>query len=472
MEKLIYRDKLIALFKSYTGISVDIIEPVFGFSGSARKYFRLKGGDIKLIGTINNNYEENAAFIYLSKLFKSKNLPVPEIFATDKSQMIYLQQDLGNTSLFDIIIKEDATNHIDLLKKSLEYLLRFQTDIKDKINYNNCYINHPFNRDAALWDLNYFKYLFLRISGITVNEKSLDLDFFKIIDQIYDSDSSYGFMYRDFQSRNIMVENNRLSFIDYQGGMKGHPCYDVASLLYQTRIALNDDLREELAGYYFTKAKKYFNFNKKEYNNKLIGFALLRLLQNLGAYGYRGLFERKPIFIKPIIPAIHNSLSIIDKIPENWRPLYIKDLLLESLDHYDKRSGQEKKGLTVTINSFSYMQGVPTDSSGNGGGFVFDCRALPNPHHNESLRPYNGTEAVIKKWLEVQPAVNTFIELCKNIVMLSIENYIERGFKDLQVNFGCTGGKHRSVFCAEKFASMLKASNKKINVKVEHNNLF
>jgi aminoglycoside/choline kinase family phosphotransferase len=462
-------DTLKQQFLATFSVPAESMVPILSGSASPRRYFRLTGGDYSAVGAIHHDREENDAFVYLSGHFRQHATPVPEVFCYDDSQGCYLMQDLGDLSLFDLLDHHSSPSNEKLLREAIEQLVHIQVVASENLDFDRCYPPTPFNRQAAAWDLQYFKYLFAKLSGVFLDEAALESDFVKLLDALFVNDHE-GFMYRDFQSRNIMMNDGKLWFIDYQGGRKGPLAYDVASLLYQSRIALTQELRDRLADHYCDELERYRQIDREDFRMKVKGFALLRLLQNLGAYGYRGIFERKPAFIKPILPALQNTIALIDHLPPAFRPEYLGSLLNEIIPAF-RREILEVDILTVTVNSFSYMHGLPKDPRGNGGGFVFDCRALPNPHRDPGLRPFTGKDASVQSWLGDQPEVDVFLNQCMTVVLPSVERYIQRGFQNLQVNFGCTGGKHRSVYCAEMFSRRLLNKGLDVVVHIAHQNL-
>jgi aminoglycoside/choline kinase family phosphotransferase len=445
---------------------VDSVVPVFSGSGSGRRYYRLSGDGRTLIGTFAPNPDENAAFFYLTEHFLNHGLLVPSVLAKNDEGSCYLQQDLGDTSLFSLMDQQPESNKESSLQRALEALVLFQVKGAFDLDFRRCYPVPDFDRQAALWDLYYFKYLFLKLSGSELDESRLDLEFDSLLNRLFD-DYTSGFMYRDFQSRNIMVYNNNLWFIDYQGGRRGPLAYDVASLLYQSRLALSRETRTRLLKHYCLVLKEWTGFDEGLLQKQVHEFAALRLLQTLGAYGYRGLFEKKEAFLKPIPAALVNTLAVFEDLADKDDFAYIRSLISSLSVNYHEKNNQIP-GLNITISSFSFMLGLPKDPSGNGGGFVFDCRALPNPHRIPELRPFTGKDPQVEKWLAGQPEVEQFLQHCLELVMQSADNYLSRGFTHLQVNFGCTGGKHRSVFCAEALKTRLLETGKDMNVRIEH----
>jgi aminoglycoside/choline kinase family phosphotransferase len=442
--------------------------PIFSGSASPRQYFRLYAESGTFIGTISNHQKENEAFFYLTDYFRQHGLPVPAILAARPDAGAYIQEDLGDLTL-NALLTEDLNGNIELVERALEWLIRFQVSGTFGLDYGKCYPNPLFDKQTALWDLHYFKYMFLKLAGIDYDDNTIEQEFNHLLDSIFE-DCVTGFMYRDFQSRNIMVRHNMLWFIDYQGGRRGPLPYDAASLLYQSRIDLSDQERERLTALYSSMLQEYFPLQTDVFSLQVKGFAVLRLLQTLGAYGFRGLFEGKEAFRKPIVPAIRNVLHVIGQTTRFLKLEYLTQLLNKASERFPETE-VVTRDFTLTINSFSYMQGVPKDFTGNGGGFVFDCRALPNPHRDETLRPLNGKDQPIREWLGKKEEVARFLEHCEALVLASADLYISRGFTNLQVNFGCTGGKHRSVFCAEVMAKRIQSSGRRLSVKVIHTNI-
>lgn len=454
--------------KSGHGPAITIV-PLTTGSGSGRQYFRIETGKVNLVGTYNANKPENAAFLYLTTHFLEHGLPVPRVLACSDNGLYYLQEDLGDESLYTLMAGGYNAAYLPLLQKSLEWLVQFQVKGATGLDYTRCYPGTPFDREGALRDLLYFKYMFLRLSGLEPDEAVLDKEFDVMLDHLF-GDYVAGFMYRDFQSRNIMVQHGMLWFIDYQGGRLGPLAYDAASLLYQSRLGLPADAREELILHYIEALSEYITLDISAMQQQVKSFAVLRLLQTLGAYGFRGLFERKEAFIKPIPAALENTLDALQSLPSGSLLPHLNELLSEALAKFSTGVPQQE-GLTIAISSFSYMHGLPPDSTGNGGGFIFDCRALPNPHRDPMLRPFTGMDPQVAEWLAKKPEVQEFLSHCEALVMQSADNYLQRGFSHLQVNFGCTGGKHRSVYCAEALRKQLMKSGLKITVKLHHSML-
>lgn len=449
-------------------------------SGSSRRYFRVKTDKRHLIGAYNINIEENDAFFSFSKHFKACGLPVPEILAISPDKNVYIQTDLGDDTLFNHVencLKNDKfdAETIELYKKSLEKLVDFQIVGHKGLDYSKAFPTPAFDEMSIMDDLNYFKYCFLKEQEeISFNETRLDVDFQRLAKYILEAPSEF-FMYRDFQSRNIMIVDNEPYFIDYQGGRKGPLQYDVVSLLYQVKARIPDDLRKELIDYYKQKLSKSCRdaqpciSTTTEFDKYFPAFVLLRLLQVLGAYGFRGLIQKKLHFMQSIPYAIKELL----KVNEQWTmPFELPELqsVIQQLNIVlPKYESIEPERLTITVNSFSYKNGgVPYDKSGNGGGYVFDCRALPNPGRYAEYKKMTGEDADVIEFLEDKPDVHYFLQNVQMLVFQSIDNYLERGFKNLQINFGCTGGQHRSVFFAQTVGNMIHENYPMVRVEINH----
>lgn len=441
-------------------------------SGSNRKYLRVKGKNKNAVAAFNPDKRENEAFIYLTKHFSKTGLNVPAFYSYEKENGIFLLQDLGDETLYDKILNEEKISEevVDLYKKAINHLIKFQIDGTKGLDFSYCYPRSSFDEQSIKWDLNYFKYYFLKLSKVQFDEQKLEDDFSNLTNYLLQAESNY-FLYRDFQSRNIMLCNDELFFIDYQGGRKGALQYDAASLLFQAKVNLPSSLKDELLDYYLERMTEKIKVDKYIFKKFYFEFALLRILQTLGAYGFRGYYERKPHFLSSIPFAVKNVKQLID---ENKLHLQLPELFNAvekiSLNNNFNISNVNSKKLKVTINSFSYKNGFPPDKSGNGGGFVFDCRSLNNPGRYEEYKNLTGKDKSVIEFLETKSRINDFLEDSFTLIKPAIENYVERKFKNLSISFGCTGGQHRSVYCAEKFAEKLK-SNFDIDVHLVHNEL-
>jgi len=462
--------QLKSLFRKHTGEEVAQVMILHTGSGSGRIYYRMRSNAASLIGVAGAHVTENDAFIYLTRHFTGHGLPVPELFGVSDDRRCYLLEDLGDQSLFSLLdgCRDDALRE-ERLAKAIEHLVDFQVKGASGLDFDKCYPPHPFDVQGAMWDLNYFKYMFLKPAGVDVDDYQLEREFEALLDHLFDEVYA-GFMYRDFQSRNIMVRHNRQWYIDYQGGRRGPLFYDVASLLYQSRLSLPQQTRDNMAQHYGQVLNDLFPVSLDQTVQQVHDFALLRLLQNLGAYGFRGLYERKEAFVKPIVPALANTRQVLKGMGERLKLPYLSGVLDDLTQRFQPM--EEAAGtLRVAINSFSYMYGLPADHTGNGGGFVFDCRALPNPHHDPVLRPFTGRDEVIRQWLGAQEEVQQFLAQCEILVLQAVKKYTERGFNHLQVNFGCTGGKHRSVYCAEQLTERLNNHPHSLVTVVHHTRL-
>ncbi len=440
------------LFKKITQCEVEEKELITG-SGSHRKYYRLKNNDISLIGVEGNSLEENKAFIELTQHFTQKQLPVPQLLAVSEDKRCYLLEDLGDLSLFDCIKKgrEKGTfnkKEKEILHKTIAKLPLFQVKGGKDFDFSVCYPQPTFNSRSVHWDLNYFKYYFLKATKIDFQEDKLEDDFERFEKVLLKNDNNY-FLYRDFQSRNVMIKDDEPYFIDYQGGKKGVLHYDVASFLYQAKANFNDKLREELLNTYLSELQKLITIDTEQFKKELNYFVLFRTLQVLGAYGFRGYFEKKAHFIESIPYALNNLRQLLTK--HSFRELNYLPQLLEKMCTATTKT-DKKSNLTVTIYSFSYRKGIPEDHSDNGGGFVFDCRAIHNPGRYEQYKQLTGMDKPVIDFLENDGEITPFLNNVYDLVDNAISRYIERDFSHLMVNFGCTGGQHRSVYSAEKTA--------------------
>lgn len=449
------------LYKSYTGHEPEQVDEMPA-SGSDRRYFRLHG-DPTLIGVCGESEAENKAFLYMARHFRSKGLPVPQVLAQSEDGMCYLQEDLGDTLLFKAIEKGRLTHVFSeeektLLKKTIRLLPDVQFLGADGMDFSVCYPQAEFNRRSILWDLNYFKYCFLKATGMVFQEDQLEDDFEKMADVLLRS-SSATFMYRDFQSRNVMVKDGEPWLIDFQGGRKGPFYYDVASFLWQAKANYPESLRKELLEEYLKGLRKYQPIDEKYFFAQLRHFVLFRTMQVLGAYGFRGYFEKKPHFIQSVPFAIENLRQLL-KQPFTEYP-YLCQVLNELTQL--KQFTETEKHLTVRVMSFAYKKGIPDDPTGNGGGFVFDCRAINNPGKYDRYKPFIGLDEPVIKFLEDDGEILTFLEHVYALVDATVKRYIERKFTNLSICFGCTGGQHRSVYAAQHLAEHL---NKKFGVEV------
>ncbi|MBS1666841.1 MAG: phosphotransferase [Bacteroidetes bacterium] len=459
--------KLFASFSQAPIISVTKIPQ----SGSIRIYFRIITENNSFIATYGDNVKENQAFIYFSTEFKKKNCPVPEIYVVNEDQTIYIQEDFGDISLLN---KLEELGFVDevyrLFQKSIQALAHLQISGDQDLDYNHCITSKEFGKQAILSDLLYFKYYFWDALQLPYDKEKLLNDFEQFSEYLSEADYKY-FMFRDFQSRNILVENDEIHFIDYQGGMKGAVQYDLASMLWQAKANLPDEWKNNLLDYYIDCVEK--NLNKKIdrvlFVNRYHGYVLIRLMQVLGAYGFRGLFERKAHFLTSIPLGLRNLKWFLQHkttglhLPEFERILHIitQD---EIICRFEPLKATAETPLVVHINSFSYRRGIPKDPSESGGGFVFDCRGILNPGRIEEYKSQTGRDKGVKDYLEQQTKMPAFLNSIFDIVDITVEDYIKRNFTSLMVNFGCTGGQHRSVYAADALARHMR---NKFNVKIE-----
>lgn len=431
-------------------------------SGSHRRYFRLSDGKHSAIGTIGTDLKENLAFIGFSRHFYKAGLRVPEILAVAADEMAYLQQDLGDTNLRSFMEEHSPEGTWipqaeGYYKDALEQLLRFQFAGHEGLDYSLCIPRDRFDRQSMLWDLYHFKYFFLKISATGFDEQKLEDDLGQLTERMNSVSREY-FMFRDFQSRNIMIFKGQCYFVDYQGGRRGALQYDPASLLFEAISRVPQNKREEYLDFYLSKLREDYRGNPERFRENYLPFVLIRILQALGTYGLRGWVEKKPLFLRSAGRALENLEWLIKNMPElkTYPELYrVLNNLIERADLRVKIP-PSRETLTVTINSFSYRKPLPDDLTGNGGGFVFDCRAMENPGRIPELRQFTGLDKEIQDFFSLQPGMEHFIDNAFRMVLSSVETYRKRDYRNLMVNFGCTGGRHRSVFAAEKLASRLK----------------
>jgi len=463
-------ENLIHLFEKFSGQSPESVLPL-PLSGSNRRYFRLQNGQTSVIGAFNPDAKENLAYTSFTSHFLAKGLPVPKLLTTDLAQGIYLIQDLGDTTLFEFVktSKPDGIFPIEKYKQALEHLISFQVRGAQGFEYSLCHPRAKFDAHSVIWDLQYFKYYFLKFSEIPFDESLLEKDFETFAHFLTEEESPF-FMYRDFQARNIMLFEDELYFIDFQGGQQGALQYDLASLLFQAKAEISPEIRAELLEYYLQSLSKILPYDLEKFVSKYYGYVLIRILQTLGAYGFRGYYQRKPHFLESIPFAIKNldwflsNVNLPIKLPE------LSGAIKKICENHSRTSATmstERTGLSVSVFSFSYKNGFPDDHSGNGGGFVFDCRALPNPGRLPECKHLTGKDPKVKAYLEKIPEVDTFLQGVFSMIDSSVQNYLQRGFLHLMVSFGCTGGQHRSVYCAERLAEHIK-NTPNVQVLLEH----
>src|SRR5580700_9882635 len=469
-------DVLKNLFEQRFQLPAERLQPLQGqLGGSGRRIIRLTGGDTSAIGILYDVREENAAFLEFSRHFRRHGLPVPEIYGEDLDHGAYLEEDLGDTSLFEFLSKHRSGDRIDpavieAYRKVIATLPRFQVEAGRDLNYKVCYPRGSFDRQSISWDLNYFKYYFLRLAGIPFSEQALEDDFSRLTKFLLSAPRDY-FLYRDFQSRNIMLRGGQPYFLDYQGGRKGALHYDVASLLYDAKADLPPELRQQLLDHYLETLRGFVDVKREVFLQHYYAYVYIRIMQALGAYGFRGFYERKVHFLQSVPYALKNLRWLLHNVT---LPIALPTLM----DAFHSMLASEKlqslasdaDSLVVRIVSFSFHRGLPKDESGNGGGFVFDGRSLPNPGREERFKMLTGRDAPVIDYLTQQESVHQFLASVMSLVDASVSNYQRRGFKSLMISFGCTGGQHRSVYLAEQVAKRLQGRNG-VEVVVRHREL-
>ncbi|MEI6884423.1 MAG: RNase adapter RapZ [Bacteroidota bacterium] len=465
-------EKVSGLYREWCGSKAVSIEKIAG-SGSYRQYFRLNGTGGNVVAALNADIRENLAFIEFTRHFAVHGLPVPQLLYVNPETDAYLLQDLGDTTLFSALNEKRSQDNVvdpgiaEFYMKVAGLLPSFQVTAGRSIPFQSCYPRPAFDRQSMMWDLSYFKYYFLKLARISFDEQKLEEDFNALCDFLLEVPFE-NFMYRDFQSRNIMIFNDTPWFIDYQGGRKGGLQYDLASLLYDAKADLPEDFRMHLMEHYLEAAGKAFSLDEKKFVRYFDAFVLIRILQAMGAYGFRGYYENKPLFLQSIPYAVRNLRILIDR---NRIPVVMPMLFkaLAEITGNPSFSGhkQTSSQLIVKISSFSFKNGIPADESGNGGGFVFDCRALPNPGRYPEYREVTGKDQSVIDFLGREAEVDVFLNHVFSLVNQSVRKYIERGFTSLMVSFGCTGGQHRSVYCAEQMAKHL-GEKFNVNILVKH----
>ena len=465
------------LFGSYSGADAQSVIRLTA-AGSNRVYYRLSASDGKIVvGVEGTNPDENRAFLVIGRHLHDAGLPVPEILAVSDSGMCYLLQDLGDESLFGLMESARdcgtySTEQTALLEKVMRLLPDLQFKGGDGMDYSVCFPCESFDRRSIFWDLNYFKYSFLKATGLEFHEAKLEDDFDRLATVLL-ADAPYNtFMYRDFQARNVMVKDGEPWFIDFQGGRRGPVEYDVASFLWQARAAYPASLREHLIDTYIDSLARYRKVDASAFRKGLMHFVLFRTLQVLGAYGFRGYFERKQHFIESIPQAIGNLKDLLAVGVGSKEYPYLVQVLndMTQLPQFAPVSAPSDGKLTVRVMSFSYRKGgIPEDNSGNGGGFVFDCRAMHNPGKYDQYKKITGADAPVIEFLESQGEVQRYLDNVYGLVDPAVDKYLERGFLNLMVSFGCTGGQHRSLYCANHLADHLKAKyGDRIHIVLEH----
>lgn len=467
-----YAKRIYDSFIIFTGSHPEKIE-MLAPAGSDRKYYRFYYGPKTLIGVCSDNLEENRSFFYFTRVFNSLSLNVPELFYVSDDETVYFLEDLGDVSLFDLVMTDAkrggfSSVTLSLYKESINELVRMQISSAPYIDFSNCYQISDFNQESILFDLNYFKFYFLKVSGLNFDECKLQIDFDNLSKTLAETGDKF-FMFRDFQARNIMIKNGAPYFIDYQGGRKGAIQYDLASLLYQAKAQLPSEIKEELLNHYIDQVETYIPVNRIDFINQFNNYVLVRVLQTLGAYGYRGLIEKKVHFIESIPFALENIRSILSQTSEFDKYPELNSVLkqLALTDRFQPKSFSE---FTVTITSFSFKKSYPNDDTGNGGGFVFDCRGVENPGRYNEYKKLTGRDQEVVYFFKDNTDIDKFVANIIKTIKPTIDNYIKRNFNSLAISFGCTGGQHRSVYCAERVADYIR-KNYKIGMRLHHREL-
>ncbi|MDR0414137.1 MAG: phosphotransferase [Prevotellaceae bacterium] len=463
--------KLVDIFELWSGERL-LSSQELTQAGSNRRYFRLTSATKSVVGCYGCNVQENRAFISLAQHFAAKQLPVPHVLATSECGKYYLQQDLGDVSLFQRVASgresgQFSPDEVAALSAAITALAKVQYEGAQGLDYAVCYPQAEFGRNTVAWDLSYFKYCFLKPCLEDFDEARLEADFERL-GEYFAAEKSSCFMYRDFQSRNVMWHEEKPYLIDFQGGRKGVPHYDVASFLYQAKACYPDVLRKELLHVYLQAAARYVKVNAADFEQKLPVYALLRTLQVLGAYGFRGYFERKQHFLQSIPFALENLERLLTQLPDDLEMLYLKSTLQRLIAQKLPATRRQSGVLRVQVFSFSYRCGMPVDTSGNGGGFIFDCRSIFNPGRQEEFRLLTGLDAPVAQFLDGNRQMLEFLQHASSMIEAAVERYLERGFNNLLVGFGCTGGQHRSVYAAQRTAERLHQKYPQVEVEVVH----
>lgn len=472
-------ERLLKLFEVKYGVKPDSITSLTG-SASPRSYFRLAAGDRSCMGVIGTDKEENIAFVRLAEHFRSHDISVPQVYAMSDDCIAYIQEDLGSEMLLDSFVKArstgDGLEEVErLLCRTMALLPKIQFEGASDLDFNICHPQKEFGYRTVMFDLNYFKYCFLKATGLEFHEMLLQDDFEKLADDLTrcglpgadGTDDVPTFLYRDFQARNVMICDDKPYFIDFQGGRRGPIYYDVASFVWHARAGYSPLLQQKLMDSYLDALSAYIDVDRNRFMETLRLFRLFRYLQVLGAYGFRGWTEHKANFVVSI-PAALNALAELLEEPFEKYP-YLMDVLRQMLA-LPRFASQEPahSGLQVSVYSFSFKKGVPYDPSGNGGGYVFDCRSIHNPGRYEPYKKLTGMDEAVIKFLEDDGEVFGFMEHVYGVVDPHVETYAGRGFTNLMVSFGCTGGQHRSVYCAEHLAAHLSEKYPHITVRLIH----
>ena len=450
-----------ALYEETFGKKPEEILPIAG-GGGGRRYYRITDREESVVGVVSEDKNETEAFFKLDNYLESSGIKVPKILNATSDHKSYLLDDLGSQPLMGLLGSEEG---MKLSQNALDCLIEIQT-LPEK-DWEKLTGFPPFSERLVRWDLNYFKYDFLKPALVEFDEEKLEDDFDKITESLTTDEMVDGFMYRDFQSRNIMVKDHKLWFIDFQGARKGPLTYDAVSFIWQAKAPFSVEERIELMDYYASCLSAKKKIEKSLIQGQLNIMMIFRTLQVLGAYGFRGLIEKKPHFLESIPLAIGNlsymmERGFLNKYPE------LKRISKRLVEWNQRRESPEDKELVIRVFSFSYKKGYPEDLTGTGGGFMFDCRAIHNPGRYEEYKTKTGMDIQVIDFLRKTEEADLFLNNSYAIVKPSIERYLKRGFTSLQVGFGCTGGQHRSVYCAEGFVKMIENDFPDVKIILSH----
>ena len=465
-------DVLTNLFERHFGSPAEKVLPLRSQLGASdRKLFRLRNAQHRAIGVLHGVREENVAFLKFSRHFLKHGLPVPAIYGEELDCGAYLEEDLGDTTLYEFLSSHRSGENlapqvIEAYRKVIAALPRFQVDAGRDFPYKFCYPRRSFDRQSIAWDLHYFKYYFLQLSGTPFHEQGLEDDFRRLTGLLLQADRKY-FLYRDFQSRNVMLRDGDPYFLDYQGGRQGALQYDIASLLYDGKADLPPALRQQLLDEYLDQLSHHIELDRDAFMRHYYAYVYVRIMQALGAYGFRGFYERKSHFLQSVPFALKNVRWLMENVELTIALPKLLETFRKMVESEKLRGARAPEKLTVRVMSFSFHRGMPQDDSGHGGGFVFDARGLPNPGREERFKHVTGRDAAVIEYLGQHESVHQFLASAEALVDASVNNYLQRGFKNLMVSFGCTGGQHRSVYLAEEIARHLRERND-IEVMVQH----
>lgn len=470
------RDQVVRLFERHFGARPAHVRELAA-DGSSRCYYRIpvpEGGTV--IGAYGPDRRENRAFLSFASSLRDAGLPVPQVLVADPHEGTWLESDLGDTTLFDALSGAREAEPAgpfpdtmrDVYRRVVTLLPRFQVEGGQAIDFGLAYPRRAFDRQSMMWDLNYFKYHFLKLAQVPFDEARLERDFGKLVRFLLEAERDH-FMYRDFQSRNIMLLDGKPWFIDFQGGRRGALQYDLASLLYDAKADLPQDVRDELTECYLGALGELLAVDRARFLDHYRGFVLIRIMQAMGAYGYRGFFERKPRFLQSVPFAARNLARLV----EEGLPLELPEIeaaFAEVISRWSApaSAAPEPAGLTVQINSFSFRHGYPEDHAGHGGGYVFDCRAIDNPGRQPAFAELTGLDEPVIDFLEGRSETEAFWQQVRRLAETHIDNYRNRGLSSLSISFGCTGGQHRSVYFAERLAAHLRGAKREVAVAVRH----